>query len=692
MSSAPQVTLREIAVAVGLVKSSVVRRAAKEDWQYFEKTNRGGRVRCYMIDQLPPDIQEEVLAHQVLKTRDLPVPAQPALPAITQPTVSAPSTLTEWQRQALDARCAILHLVDDLAKETNVTRAVEKVTAMAQAGTLPQHIQALVPVANACGEKLSTTTLFRWRSIRKKLGINALAPKDQNPPVPEWAPFFLQLHRHPQKPSVADVLERLPELLPKGMSMPSQAQCYRLLKKMSAVDREKGRRTGNELRSIMPYRQRSTDELLPLDIVTCDGHTFKARIAHPFHGKPFQPEVCACVDVVTRKALGWSAGLSESASTVADALRHAIQCAGIPAEFYTDPGSGNMANVNAHESYGRYMRLGITFTTGLPGRTQARGLIERFQKSCWIRAAKELPTYVGKDMDGTVLYKMTRLIESEVRKTGSSDKVMSWRTFTDSFLPAAFNAYNNREHTSLPKIVDASGRKRHMTPNEYWEWWIAKGWQPLLLSDEQLADMWRPRVQCMTYRAQVRLFNNIYYHGDLQHYHGSQVLVEYEPQDADFVWIRDLDGRLVCRAKWNGNKSSYRPISAIEAAREKRADARMKLIERKAEEIELERRGSTVIDVQPDPEITEAARRFEEKIRLELAAPKEPEFPEHSVGQYERWKYYDGIKKEGGTLSEEQESFYRGFRNGPSWATLSKLERDFEEANARRDEPGTEPV
>jgi putative transposase len=428
---------------------------------------------------------------------------------------------------------------------------------------------------------------------------------------------------------VADAIEELACGLPEGIMVPSLSQAYRFLSKMSAVDQERGRCTGNDLRSLLPMRRRSTEELMPLDVVTCDGHTFKAKIAHPFHGKPFQPEVCAVLDAATRKAIGWSYGLAESAETVADALRHAVQTSGIPIIFYTDPGSGNMAHINAHPAFGRYARIGIEFKTGLPGRTQARGLIERFQKSCWIRAAKRLDTYKGSDMDGTALYKITRILDRDVRMTGTSTLLPPWQWFARTFVPAAIEAYNNRPHSALPKITDEAGRRRHMSPNEMWAWFEEKGWQPTRATEAEVIEMFRPRVIKTTTRGEIRMFSNIYFHNDLQHYHKETVLVEYEPQDGSFVYVRDMDERLICKAEFNKNRDSYFPVSAIEKAADNRAARRAKIKELQLEEIEMERKGvAAVIDITPEQEaVANEVIMLAEHRRQLLEAPVEMDVP-----------------------------------------------------------------
>ncbi len=668
----------------------VIQKAKRENWQHRQRQGRGGG-REYNIGSLPEETREALIfaaaedapSHFVLTT------ASETYPAVTpEEPLPAPATLARWQRDTMDARCTILNLVGQLADQIGLNKAIKKIVANAQAGTLPEQIQVLIPIANAryggqAGKQvLSRSTILRWRRHRAQ-GVTALAPKEPaKAPDPAWAPYFLKCYRKPAKPSVSEALEDLEEVLPPGIDMPSQSQCYRFLKKLSNVDQERGRRTGNDLRSLMPMRRRSTDELMPLDVVTCDGHSFKAKVAHPAHGRPFHPEVCAVVDCATRKAIGWSAGLAESAETVADALRHAIQNAGIPYIFYTDPGSGNTAHVNSHPAFGRYARLGITFETGRKGNTQARGLIERFQKSCWIRAAKKLPTYTGKTMDGAVLHKTTRQLDKDVRKTGTSEMLMSWEMFLDFAASVAIDRYNNRPHSELPKITDEAGRRRHMTPNEMWDLFLARNWMPDQVTADELADLFRPRVIKTTNRGEVRLFNNVYYHGELKHYTGEEVFVEYEPQDGSFVYVRDLDERLICRAGFEKNKSSYYPQSAIEEAADNRAKRRAKLKQQQLEEIELERRGNTVIDIHPAPEIIEARNRLAIEMQQEqattprTAAKNVLEIPHDAKGKYRLCRELERRHAAGESISDREHRFMESFRKDPYYKAFRSVEEE----------------
>ncbi len=681
---------KELAGLPGMpgTQQNVTAKAKRENWQRRKRAGRGGGWE-YHISSLPKETQDALLDKMIAALPE-PVCSLPAtskaLPPIEAENLPKPASLAKWQRDTMDARLAILSLVDALARTTSLNKAINKVVAMARHEMLPPHIQALVPVANARSGKgggkrtLSRRTLFRWRELRG-IGTTALAPSE--PPkqdLPPWADYLLQCYRVPQKISVNQAREEMAKILPKDIPMPSESQCRRLLKKLSVLEREKGRRTGNNLRALKPYRMRDTSDLEPLEVCLCDGHSYKAYIAHPVHGRPFHPEVCAVLDAATRKALGWSAGLAESAETVADALRHAIANHGIPKTFYTDPGAGNKAAVNAHPSFGRYYRLGMNFMTGQVGNAQARGLIERFQASCWIRSAKLLPTYSGKDLDSAAAHKLGKLMVKERKRPGISGIVPSWRQFLDH-CAQAIEDYNNRPHSALPKITDASGQRRHMTPNEMWQTFVAKGWKPDVATADEIADMFRPRVEVTTRRGQVRLFGNTYVLPGLEHHHGERVFVEYEPQDGRYVYVRDLEERLLGIAEFEKNKTRYVPVSATEHANNLRAERRDKLLRNKRELVELERRG--VVEIEPATISLDQARLIAEQA---LADPARLDVPDISTdaAAYADWKRLDARLKAGEELTEQEKRRHAGFMKTAAWRAQKALEEDFAEFYAQK--------
>ncbi len=639
-------TAKELAGLPGMPNSErgIQKLADRESWPFQKRAGRGGG-REYPLTALPEETRNRLLERMVAtppqKVAYLPALSTEALPAIVEPAADLPAitTLKRWQTETMDARIYFMRLIEQ-ANEMGigVTQAIKQIVKQASNDALPPEVQALVAIANKRSGKdsrkrtLSETSLMRWWSTWLKKGKcpQALAPKgiEQNN-LPPWAPYFLQAYRVPQKISVAQALEDLPEILPPGIPMPSEHQARRFVKKYSRLEIQKGRMTGKELKSMKGFIRRDTSEFQPLDICLCDGHSFKADVAHPVHGRPFKPEVCAVIDSVTRVCTGWSAGLAESSQTVADAYRHAVtvneekRYGGIPAILYADKGAGNEARINSDPFCGMYARLGSTYKTGIPGNSQARGLVEKMQASLWIRAAKKLPTYCGKGMDDQVRRKVYLTMERDVKqalkegKTGKKSRLLlSWQEFLD-FCQTEVEAYNRRPHSALPRITDPeTGLRRHMCPLEMWSKFLAEGWTPTVPESFEIDSLFRPHVTVTTRRGEVRLFGNIYYAPELVHYAGETVVVAYDIHNANQVWVKDQEERLIALARWNANKQAFYPVTAVEKAREDRKNRRVKTLERHLDEVQAEADVPVLVECRElPPEVLEGESRREENRR-----------------------------------------------------------------------------
>lgn len=510
--------------------------------------------------------------------------------AIVKTTVKT-TELKDWQRDIAEARAAICAEVKRLAAIGGTERAIRSVIDMAALGTLPEHLQQLVVVANAkagSSRALSRTSIYRWLSDLDK-GIGALAPKAmEKNTMPAWAGTVISLMARPQKPSLKDCMREINEHLPAGIKAPSYWAADRFLKKMSKVDVQRGRMGSREIKNILPFVRRDTTGMWPSDAYTADGHSFDAEVAHRDHGRPFRPEVTTVLDISTRKVVGWSVDLAESTWSVLDALRHGCLSCGIPAIFYVDNGSGFKNAAMSHEATGFMARLGITLTHSLPYNSQARGLEERSHKTFLVRAAKKLPTYIGKDMDAQAKQKVFKITRADIKKTGTSKLLISWNDFIQ-FLDDQIKKYNDQPHRALARINDPiTGNKRHQTPNEAWDAAIAEGWKPTPVDAHESDDLFRPYKECKVARGEVRLYNNLYFSHDLTDYHGDTVRVGYDIHDASKVWVRNKAGQLICVAEFEANKRDYFPQSFIRQAAQKRAEGRIKRAEAKIEEAQAE--------------------------------------------------------------------------------------------------------
>jgi len=613
------------------------------------KGARGGQIwQVHITDPAIPDEHQKSYLIALKVDEKLPAVKPENLPAVTSPAgLPALAELKKHQRECMDARVYFMRLVDQaVAVGYGLNNAISKIVQQAQEGTLPPDAARMIPHANARkGESrtLSYDGMKKWWGRWLKSGRNpaALAPADTEKvtraalidwvrdydgkanallvcdSIPAWLPYFLDRYRISSKPSVNHVVNKLRKNLPAGIEAPDYHQVKRLLKKIPELYLEKGRMTGAEYKSLQGYAERDASEYDPLTVCQIDGHSFKAYVAHPTTGAHFHPEVCAVICLTTKVLVGWSAGLAESWRTVADAFRHACTVneskpwGGVTAILEPDRGPGNMAAVNSDECIGIISRIGTTF---LPpekgGNPQGHGAIERSNQSIWIKAAKELPTYTGKDMDRTVRKKVYLKLEKDLKqiqadgKLGQVEKtsklLLSWSEFLE-FCEEWVLDYNNRPHRSLPKITaphpgEPNGKpiRRHMTPFEAWAQAVADGWKPTLYDGDMLEHLFMPHERVTVKREKFTLHTNTYHAYELSQWHNQEVIVAYDIHDAGKVWVLDLDERPICTAKFQGNKRSAQPLSVVEKAVADREARRAGNLERKLEMVRREADRNTI--------------------------------------------------------------------------------------------------
>lgn len=640
-------------------KRNIREKVMREGWPGKKRAFRGGGYEYQPPAPVMSLIKEKLLVQMINRPRES-APEESTSVAtqhtamdvastktpVSQKIIVPPAQLKNWQKNVAQARLAICQEVDYLADQFGTDKAVRMVVDMANKHELPPNVQKQVSIANArsgISRKLSRSTIYRWMQDLKTHRDNAsnisiLAPKQRDyEQLPAWAPKFLELYGQPQKPSARFCVERLAQLLPPEIQPPSYTTAYRFIKKMSSIDRNVGRMGSREIKTIMPFVRRDTTDLLPAEIYTADGHTFDAEVAHRMTGKPCRPEITTVIDVLTRRAVGWSAGLVESTWAVLDALRNACENGGIPSIFYVDNGSGYKNATMSDTSNGFMKRLGIQLAHSLPYNSQARGIIERAHKSIWVRGAQMMPTYMGAQMDAQAKQKVFKITRKQIKEFGKSRLLMEWSDFL-LWAQQQVDDYNNRQHSGLPKIRDENGVKRHMTPNEMWQKYESEGWEKVSINKDDADDLFRPVKICKVIRGEVRLFNNLYFSNSLEHYHGETADVCYDIHDASRVWVKERHtGRLICIAHFAENRRSYMPQSQTEQAAYNRAKARLKRVDIKRDDILDELEGTRLIEhqeamqlpsmaiepakVQPDP-IEQQQEIVDETVKPLVERPK----------------------------------------------------------------------
>ena len=602
-------------------KAGVNLKARSERWTSRPRQGRGGG-REYPVAALP-ERARKVLAQRVLQAQEN-RPAQQAVAAVRA------DHLKTWQRATMDARAILVAEIARLQASLQISRsqAAQLLSEQARAGTLRADLADAGQTANARSGKagvrtLSYRSLMRWCEVVEAAGAVALAPREAvsaRPLVPEWVPSFWRLWAQPQKWSIAHCLEKLGEVLPANVAAPSYDQVKRFLRQMSVIDRNRGRLGPRQLKTMRAYVTRDYSDLWPTAIYVADGHTFDAEVAHPVHGQPFRPEVTVVVDVATRVIVGWSIALVENTWGVADAMRHACQSWGVPAIWYVDRGKGfNNAFFDGPHT-GFLARLGVHKENSLPYSSQARGVVERVHQSCLVRAAKELPTYIGAKMDEEAKHRIHKLTRADIKMIGRSRMLMSFDDFRE-FIGVQVAAYNSRRHSELG-----------MSPLDRWEKLLRDEPDTVIdrLSPEEATDAFRPYVERVARRGQVELWTNTYFLRDLEHHHGETVQVGFDIHDASRVWVRDKAGRLIGVAELDGNKVPYMPVlSRAEREQQIRTKGRKGRLLSDLAVVEAELTGGApLIEHAPaqtvDDVFLAAARRRVEELEPVSAAPAVP--------------------------------------------------------------------
>ena len=333
--------LAEMALPILPKSKQGIEHVAKRDgwpFEYIKGQGRGGRLKKFVLSELPEEIQTAVRERQVAtllaKVPVLPTEVKKPLRQNKKmrqlgliPCEEGLARLDDRQTETAHARCAIVAHVLPLHELAGmpIKKAVAFVVAEAAAGRLPEDVARLIPLANARnnGERgLSEPTLYRWvrayraapDSMSRLLALAPVKTREKTPLLAiDWLPYFLMFYQRPNKPTMMAAAKKLAQwYLEQGKieQMPSYDQIQTVMKRLPDHMKERGRRTGSAYKALLPYIDRDWTALKPNDVWVGDGHSFKAKIRHPM-GYLFTPEVTMIVDGCSGAVVGWSVGLFE---------------------------------------------------------------------------------------------------------------------------------------------------------------------------------------------------------------------------------------------------------------------------------------------------------------------------------------------------------------------------------------------
>ncbi len=666
--------------------------ATEQNWQSRSRKGRGGGLE-YLVDSMPVEIQSAIMEKRLEKKLEQlpPLPETAKTPAKPNkkmqqlgivPVDDALRGLDDGQKQTATARIALVSYVLAFANapelHMGIKESVAYVVDLIATGRLPEDKQHYVSVANdRSGSKqkgVSFPTLYRWvlayRAVPERdfnAQLLALAPRKSRKQTPlvdiAWLPDFLRFYARSNQYSVKQALKLMAhEYVNMGKTCPSYDVVTKVLERVPIQMKMRGRVTGSAFKQFLPYIERDWQALKPNDVWVGDGHSFKARVLHPKHGRPFVPEITMIVDGCSGAIMGWSVALSENAVAVADALRHCMTGKPPPLGYYSDNGSGETANMLDKEVTGILPRLGIEHMTGIPGNPQGRGRIERLWQTVTIPMARHYATYQGKDADRETVRKVSNAITSWQKAEKRGDEltpiqaaakaaVPTWKQF-QADLEEMVRWYNwEHEHSSLP-INSETGK--HFTPMAYYEYRVkTDGYRvPEIeqLSEQELDFLYRPEEWRFTRRGLIKLWNNSYFLMELADYHGKQVRVSYDIHDASSVIVKDADGRIIGKAKFQGNRRAAFAETRMEQLAERRLQGIKQLAQTKVEMAELERNSAIpALEHSPahkllDDIIAESADGKMAVLEPVATKPKAKPAQKMSLVDEDDWDWFDARK------------------------------------------------
>ena len=628
----------EIACALGVSRRAVAKRASlgrlSRDGQVLEEPWRvhstrkinGGTVNQFSISDLPREVVDALIRSTSAKLFET-LPDEAAPPTLSAEPFSFAPEITEHTRAIRDARQAVRTAVLRLQEQAgcSLKRAVVTFLTQAQADRLEASVaSAVLSMARDGRGRKSTVHAAGFpseRSLYRWLAAEDLTPKkpQRDMQAKPWMWVAAELYARPQKPTLQWVHEQLAAnwnaSWGKSISYHTLARFFR--EKYSKLDAMKGRHHGSHLRSYQRYQHRTADGLEPFMEVHADGWTTHFTAPHPVTGEFVTYEVWHFHDLATRYVTPPAIGQSELSEVILKGLENCIRFGGVPAVWQTDStGSVKNRNIEFDPISSLSTRAGVSIVHPQEvGNSQANGICENYN-TYLDREARELATYQGAGMDALIHKRVKRLTEKMVKaaRAGNlSERDLLKRQAQTQGKGIVFGSYeeavvwingkvhksNNTPHSSLPKIKDpASGRMVHMTPQQALDAAKEAGWQPVAMDEASLIDLFRPHVRKTVTRETVSPFNGQrYYHPTLGDFNGEEVVVAIDTMDGSRVWVKDLEGRLLCEATFL-EATGYRSLSYYEYALEKRANAQIRRRAQQIEQIE-QRMAAPALEMQP---------------------------------------------------------------------------------------------
>ena len=390
---------KELTALLGVVTSSVTRKAVSEDWKSRKRPGRGGGSE-WLVASMPEATRIQI-AKAVTES------SAPALPVSCNDVV-----IPDW---ANDIGLARFRLVMEWRERCAKSKQTKKMaSAMFE---LAYRTGQLLPNIHEQLGDVSIKTLYRWDATLRDYNNDYQALCDRRGTWTngeakgpgqigrEAESAFLKAYLNDRKPSMrlawlatCAVLEKL------GLETPSYSSVMRMFKRFDAENHDVVvlmREGAKALEDKVGKFMNRDDGLLKVgDVLVADGHKLNFLIINPETGKPARYTLVGWQDWASRMFLGFDLMPSENTQAIASSLyRSIIQLGKKPGCVLLDNGKAFKnkffeQQTDLEELDGLYLRLGINVMHSQPyvGRTK---IIERWWGDFDRQAERAIDSYIG---------------------------------------------------------------------------------------------------------------------------------------------------------------------------------------------------------------------------------------------------------------------------------------------------------
>ena len=319
-------------------------------------------------------------------------------------------------------------------------------------------------------------------------------------------------------------------------------------------------RTGTKaFNDVLPHMIRDKSDVMSNDIWCSDHHRADVFVKNST-GHVIRPWITVFTDIRSTKIMSFIVREADPNTTVVKkCLRLGIEKYGVPNEIYTDNGKDYTAKELSEEYPLSVMNvLGIGKITATPYHGQAKP-VERFFRTLEERFGKMFYSYAGNDA------KKRPEHMQKTNKVLDGDKDIPTLEFYIEKLERYIDEYNNTAHHG-----DGMDGK---TPNQVYNENITEIRE--IGDSNALRLLFGKTVERTVQKNGIAMYNNTFtnHDGKLIPYYDRKVMVTYDPDDLEIVYIFDTDYNYICSASAK-IKTPFRSCNEedyIRAGKEKRA-------------------------------------------------------------------------------------------------------------------------